>query len=384
MDQYLVHDNGKQGRAMHALVIGVGDYPHLLGGDGERTTKHQGMGQLSSPPISARNFSDWLINKFNNPKHPRHTVSMLLSENTPSPYTHPHSGEQIDVKLANFENVKSAIYEWVSRGDDHEDDLLIFYFCGHGMSNGQSMVILPLDFGVNTHNAYTHAIDFLGLYDGAASYSAKNQWFFIDACRSTSDALGRNRGQSLLDEGGRTAAGVRNAPTFFATLPGEDAYGLPDEPSVFTSSLIKCLNNYAASDDNGENDWRVGTFDLAKALEHIMNEMQIDVDELLQVPHSANLAKSYEFHHLDETPEANLYISVNPSHWFEQSSFTITSLDDPGYVKSKPPGPGEVWKISVRTGDYTILASIPGETEFHGEITQRARPIFRNITVNVP
>ena len=41
----------------HALVIGVGDYPHLNGGSNARTEHHDGMEQLTSPPIPARLFA---------------------------------------------------------------------------------------------------------------------------------------------------------------------------------------------------------------------------------------------------------------------------------------------------------------------------------------
>ena len=34
---FLVHDVAVAGPATHALVIGVGDYPHLNGGSGQRT-----------------------------------------------------------------------------------------------------------------------------------------------------------------------------------------------------------------------------------------------------------------------------------------------------------------------------------------------------------
>ena len=58
---FLVHDAAVAGPATHALVIGVGDYPHLNGGTKKRTDQHDGMEQLTSPPISARQFASWLL-----------------------------------------------------------------------------------------------------------------------------------------------------------------------------------------------------------------------------------------------------------------------------------------------------------------------------------
>uniref|UniRef100_UPI003AF71AAD hypothetical protein n=1 Tax=Thiolapillus sp. TaxID=2017437 RepID=UPI003AF71AAD len=77
-DQSLI-DSGKP--ATHAVVIGVGAYPHLNGGDPAALTDlHGGLGQLSSPPVSARTITDWLLDSFNNPDKPLASVSLLVSE----------------------------------------------------------------------------------------------------------------------------------------------------------------------------------------------------------------------------------------------------------------------------------------------------------------
>jgi hypothetical protein len=59
--QFLVHEEAVAEPATHAIVVGVGAYPHLNGGTGVLTPDHDGMGQLSSPPVSAHMFAAWLI-----------------------------------------------------------------------------------------------------------------------------------------------------------------------------------------------------------------------------------------------------------------------------------------------------------------------------------
>src|SRR6266850_4512990 len=70
----------------HALVIGVGQYPHLLGGDADIIEDPMGLRQLESPPVSAKVFTHWLIPKvdpqqaqFSNPDAPLATVDLVLS-----------------------------------------------------------------------------------------------------------------------------------------------------------------------------------------------------------------------------------------------------------------------------------------------------------------
>ena len=77
---FLVYENPiPAGPATHAIVIGVGDYPHLNGGAERKTQDHENMGQLTSPPVSARQFASWLIESFHHPAKPLATVSLMLS-----------------------------------------------------------------------------------------------------------------------------------------------------------------------------------------------------------------------------------------------------------------------------------------------------------------
>ena len=190
MDRFLVHEVPTGQRSMHALVIGIGQYPHLLGGGGDITDSHDGMNQLTSPPVSARAMADWLIQEFNHPDFPGRTVSLLLSEKPKKKYKNPATDARHNVKPATYANVKDAIYDWKGRGDQHTDDMLVFFFCpGHGISEGESMVLPMADFGSDPHNAYEHALDFLSVYDGMAQTRAHHNAYFVDACRGSSDTL---------------------------------------------------------------------------------------------------------------------------------------------------------------------------------------------------
>ena len=133
MSEYIVYknqerlDSGKP--TTHAIVIGVGDYPHLNGGDGTKSNLHGGLKQLSSPPESARAFTDWLLTEFNNPDNQLATVSLLISEKGgASIYEHDKLSEPVMVKNATIDNVEKAIWEWKDYGDLNEDNLVMFFF----------------------------------------------------------------------------------------------------------------------------------------------------------------------------------------------------------------------------------------------------------------
>ena len=61
---------------LHALVIGVNDYPHLIGGTGAPAPNTYGQGQLSSPGISAQAIADWFGQRHRNPSAPLGSVEL--------------------------------------------------------------------------------------------------------------------------------------------------------------------------------------------------------------------------------------------------------------------------------------------------------------------
>ena len=93
---FLVHDVAVAGPATHALVIGVGDYPHLNGGSEKRTEQHDGMEQLTSPPISARLFASWLMSGSSVTRQSRWPVSRCCFRKPTRPVCRPHEpGQEI-------------------------------------------------------------------------------------------------------------------------------------------------------------------------------------------------------------------------------------------------------------------------------------------------
>src|SRR5450830_1169609 len=214
-------------RGTHALVIGVGDYPWLQGGSQQPVfPRNEGMGQLSSPPLSARAFAEWLMSPdgFRNTDRPLASLDLLISDPTTTQFT-PPGGTSMQIQRANFVEIQAAVLNWFARGD-HTDDQLIFYFCGHGISTGLMTTLLPEDYGrlqLPPQASLSLAIDFDSLYQGMDSCRARRQLFFIDACRVASGALIKsqgNRGVAIVPGQAQLTTPARDAPIYYATMPG--------------------------------------------------------------------------------------------------------------------------------------------------------------------
>lgn len=383
VEPFLIHDLAVAGPATHALVIGVGAYPHLNGGSGKRTVDHDGMEQLTSPPISAREFASWLISEFHHPDKPLASVALLLSEANSAPFFDPiDATESFVVAEATSKNVEDAVKAFFKRGDQDAGNQLIFYFCGHGIGQGTDTALLLSDYGHDEFNALRGAIDFRLLRLGMNRCKAANQIFFVDACRSSTDTLIEAAGNAglVIIAAGRRPAGLepRRAPVFYATLNGFKAYAIPGKPTIFTDALLKGLRDLGADDEMG--DWRVTTGRLQTAVEHVAERAAADIEKR-QVPTADDFANFY-LTFIKDTPDALVYVVSNPpgaigsaTLSFQLAGGTLTDAPFDGR------GP-EIWALQLPSGDYeftAVFGSNPPQ-----RVKNYVHPTFRQVTISVP
>ena len=134
---------------------------------------------------------------FHNPGAPLATVEMLLSpEQT---YTLP-DGTQIPVKASTRANIAQSFTRWKECAAAHDENIAVFYFCGHGKT-GANDYLLPSDFGaVNRGNPWADAIDITETARALRRLASGPLYFFIDACRQASrDVLSPGASPPALD-----------------------------------------------------------------------------------------------------------------------------------------------------------------------------------------
>jgi hypothetical protein len=317
------------------------------------------MGQLSSPAPSARALAAWLIEKLHDPLKPLATVALLLSEPDSLPFHNPGTGEDHHVEAASMANVKEALRKWGDRVQN-ADDRLLFYFCGHGIANGTKISLLLADFGANPHNPLEAAIDFNSLWLGMEAISAREQCFFVDACRANSEtALGANgyMGDPIflpdIVNLPLPAPPPRRSPVYYSTILGQDAYGFPDRPSPFTNALVLALNG-AGSDDN-EGDWRVSTTGLKRAIDFLMERAFEAGASQVQVPATNNLT-TFFFHYLDGEPTTLVFVGCRPE---EANALADLSYRYEGAIGGHRAPSAKDWELTLRPGVYEFIADFP-------------------------
>src|SRR6185503_9548302 len=118
--------------AVHAFVIGVGDYPFLEGGSKKPIDKPTwGLGQLTSAPRSALEMANWLATDFElpaigpHPARPLASIELLVSQAGGSAtFADPSAGvgaDAIAVERATMHATTAAFSDWFDRAHSHED-----------------------------------------------------------------------------------------------------------------------------------------------------------------------------------------------------------------------------------------------------------------------
>jgi hypothetical protein len=375
---FIVEERPVPGPATHAIVIGVGQYPHLPGGGQAQVTDPETLGQLSSPPISAGAFATWLIGSLRHPDKPLASVALLVSERRPKPFLNPRTGVDGPVAAATIDNIELALTEWRQRGDASPGQRLIFYFCGHGMGKGSDLALLASDYGDKPLNPLDGAVDFRNFLAGMERSNALEQVYFVDACRVHSGSLlqaGQNNGRPIFQAaiGATPDPGLR-APVFYSALAGTAAYGRTGKTSMFTEALLDGLNGAGATDSEG--DWRVTAMRLKEALDFHLERAMKRLGRA-QVAATDN-AVPMELNFLSQDPTGTAIIACDP---LAAARVATLIYQVGGGTERRPATRSGEWVLELPAGSY----------EFQAEFTRGAwradpkkayvRPVYLRVPI---
>ncbi|SNS41014.1 Caspase domain-containing protein [Granulicella rosea] len=303
----------------HVFIVGVGKYRYGQGQDA-MAMHGQALSQLTSPPHSARAMADWFLQHFRRHDKPLTSLAMVLSEENPQGYTlpgRPELGAQA-IPAATLENVEAAADRWAMRLESNPANMAVFYFCGHGIANGMNAAALLEDFG-RPQRPLTPAIDLMASIAVMKNSTAREQAFFIDACRSDADDLYTNQsaiGQKLVEIVMNPAMGRRPVKQFslFPSIRGHLAYARPNQPSVFCRSLLDAFN-FAAADDRSLPGWKTRMATILDATTKLM-ELRVPADARdVSTPNAMN-AVSFDFNEIDPPVMVHSFVSLSDhAYW---------------------------------------------------------------------
>ena len=265
----------------HALIIGVGGYPHIADGESPNsdvTDRFGNLKQLTSAPRSAARLAEWVVEHADDWVAPLGSLDLLISPVANDNFVLPNNHDDSTVKLPTFDVVENAYLEWKKRCDRNQDNIALFYFCGHGGQKGATLYLLCQDFGASEANIWRGSFDFTRSRDAFHACNAERQFFFVDACRKLTLGLLLHPPSAvqLLQARKETDLDCPFNFTQFAAPKNESAVGPIRGISDYAQALMKALDGGSAKKVAGQ--WVVTTGRLVDSLEEIARMLDLPYD----------------------------------------------------------------------------------------------------------
>jgi hypothetical protein len=273
---------------VHALVIGVSQYEHLIGGTGQLTKNPllANIGQLSAAATSAARVAAWLRDNFTYPEVNLGSVRLLAS---PSPSELPLPGE-LTPPPATYDEVQKAVYAWRQQARATPGNITLLYVAGHGIqTTNEGGILLLQDAGRPDRPPLQPALDLGSIRRGMVAdrndpetSTPPVQYYFFDACRVQPPGVERYE---------ELAAGITfdaprgPAPEMSGVLWGSRSgdYALADpetKATLFSEAFTETLEERAEADDDGRT---VRFYLFGSTMEDVVRELADAAGEQQQV-----------------------------------------------------------------------------------------------------
>lgn len=362
-----IFDSGRgDSSSTHVLAIGVGRYPHLLGGDGPPAPSPLGLQQLSSPPVSLRAISNWFLQPlispgsagFENEDAPLGTLHAVASAPQPVEILTP-SG-QIAAASATKSNIDAAFASWLQCLKKNPTNVGVFYFCGHGMIASEHY-LLAEEFGAGL-NPWSAAFDISNTIRAVEREVGAALYFLIDACRDVSRELAMSLGanpQALM--AADLAAGVRRSSLTVISATGEGQRAFAPSGGLvsrFAAALIRALSGFAGTRQAGQARWEVDGETLASAVRKLLEyegERSTHVAASSQRSEQQIHGRSVPLLRLNAAPKVAAELNYSPA---ERRALYELYLESPQqrYSQTKI---DQLYQVEVPMGVYDVGAIDP-------------------------
>ncbi|MCY1021352.1 caspase family protein [Pyxidicoccus sp. MSG2] len=304
----------------HALIVGISSYPHLLGGRGPLARQPFNLGQLSSAARSAFDFYRWLVEEAVLPE-PLVTCRLLLApseiELAQVPELHGHATS------CGVNDFVQAASDWHQDASMSDEGKTIFFFVGHAFQFVRDDdLLLFQDFGNGIGPLFRSAVSFSNIFNGLAAGEgpmARNQLYFVDCSRNRPHGVPENvsfGATSAFDVFLEGAGHRRSAAVFHSAQPGEMAYAIPGEGTLFTSALLKGLRGGAGAPvmetDGGRTEYAVTVNSLAQWMSLESSRLSHDLNILPGFTMSGQLMRDPVIALLKQAPRVELEVEFEP------------------------------------------------------------------------
>ena len=368
----LVFNRRRKAPQTHVLIIGVGGYRHLMGHPVGPQMKDPylfgGLGQLTSPPLSAIEMIDVFTEAPDAWRPPLGSVDVLIS---PHPSNPEPAGAGVKFTNPTGANIKRAFRAWWARCNSETENAAVLYLCGHGIQYDEQY-FLASDFGANPLDPWENAIAVDSTIKGLWHNKAQTQCVYVDACReivpATSEISKVNARPLAPYYPGNQTYNVYDID-IRAVAPSEQAFASPNSTAYFTQALSRALRGGAATEDDTTGDWLVTIEGVAAKFHDIVSELAPHRGETPR-PHPGRSTVLYQ---PPATPMVNLTIGCRPDVANEIADLSYkpnSGKPDNDELVARGERQLAPWTIPVAAGYYTLYAAFDPDCEFNAASRQ--------------
>jgi hypothetical protein len=348
--------------ATHVLLVGCGEYPGLKAQNAQQQP-------MDPPRLSVEAMAEWFLSgpdampgeagvperAFYNPQAPLGTVAMLVSPS--QDYILP-SGAVATCTRPTRANLEQAFRDWLVRLGDNPKSRGIFYFCGHGLSDGETQYMLADDVLEDRFEPWKPAVHVKGTCDSASRNTAATLAFWIDACAEFSqDILNRLRAPGPLLDGARTG---QPKTVDWSIMPAaamnRQAFAPESGVARFTEALLRALRGFCGTQYEMDTYFSVAATDLYGAVSDFLALKQRDM-----APHEKQLlggllsgcASTTALHVLEHSPMVHVEVDIDPIGFRPVTSAFMQSASQARELKALGNGPASFQKAK---GEWTYGA----------------------------
>ncbi|GJH26285.1 caspase family protein [Caballeronia novacaledonica] len=270
----------------HALVIGCG-YPGLPS-LGYPTLSGSACGKFWTPGLSASWFVEWLFGMYHEPgcgfencRAPLGTVEFLGPED--DRFVFPGDSTASNLTTPKFDEIESAFSDWIYRISLNPHSQGIFYFCGHGLIDGEDHILLSDGFtgaGDGQYGVWHESFNMTDSVEGASRKVHGALYFFIDACMEFDKdvILSKRPPRGLIDW--KIDEPVLSSDHVYlrGAKPGNLSFAPTDGVANFTRALLKVLSGFCGQQGGNIPYWANWQMVLNGTATLLRRDMQSDLN----------------------------------------------------------------------------------------------------------
>lgn len=334
--------------ATHVLLVGCGEYPGLAISEND-------LKPLLPPRISVEAMANWFLSgrdampeghekppekAFHNPHAPLGSLAMYVSP--AEDYTLP-SGETVACTRPTINNLKAAAHQWLTRLGNNPHSRGIFYFCGHGVSDGTVQYLVADDVMEIDYDRWGQLFHVTNTCQAAIRTTPATLAFWIDACMEFSEQILNNiSSPNPLINGSRSGPPkTRDWSLIGATSMNRKAYAPERGVARFTEALLLALQGHCGTQCGMDQDFSVGSNDIRTATAEFLSLSQhgmVDDIQTLGGFQGDGLGNT-ALHVLPSSPRVHIEMYIDPPGFGVLATAYMENSANPREQKTFSNGP---------------------------------------------